>query len=183
MSANPCDIRCNMVSKLTGLPRGRPRKIGPQAPPPGPAHRPRQLLYSDPDRFALAHIVALMDQGRSAKWASGCAAFGQRGEIVDMALVADLGLTPDQLAKMLPRRRNQVAVEVRIRKGSTTSVRNHARALAMKLERYQKDPAARCWLQQMAEALHAALASGDPAIRAERLKMIPALDIALTPAA
>src|SRR5271163_2963401 len=111
MTANPCDMLCDMVSKPTGRPRGRPRKIGPQAPQPGPAHRPRQLLYSDPDRFALAHIVTLMDHGRSAKWASERVSFGQRDEIVDLASVSELGLTPKELAKMQPRWRTEMVAE------------------------------------------------------------------------
>jgi hypothetical protein len=51
----------------------------------------------------------------------------------------------------------------------------------MKLKRYQQDPAAERWLLGMSQFLGAAFSSGDHATKAEHLRMVPAVDIALRP--
>jgi hypothetical protein len=162
------------MTKPTGRPRGRPRKSAPRAPL--APHRPKQVLASDTDRFALALIVGFMTRGRSAKDASEIVAFGQRGEIVDLAWVSELGLTPKELAKMRPRWRTEMVAEVNIRKGSTTSIRNHGRALIMKLERYLGDPSTHRWLVGMAAALLIMCEERDLSVKANLLADIPGVD-------
>jgi hypothetical protein len=166
------------VTKPTGKPRGRPPKHRLVAAP-RPAHRPKKTLYDDPDRMHLAVIVAFVHSGMSEKQASEKVALSQRVELVDVTDVSELGLTPRQIAALKPRQRTRPIVEVAVRKGSTTSIRNHARALAMKLNRYHKDPAARLWLKAMAGMLHAAFDEPDLRAKARLLNRAYANDSAL----
>lgn len=172
-----------MVSKPTGQRRGRPRKPIAATVSPKPAHRPKKTLFADPERFALAQIVALMASGRTERWASSSVAWAQRVEpgSVSVTPVGELNLTPLEIVKVTLRRRSGAVVGFRIRHGSTASIRSHARALVLKLKRYQKDPAAERWLLGVSQALSAANATRDPVLKAFRLRHIPAVDIALRP--
>jgi hypothetical protein len=176
MLANPCDMLRDMVSKPTGRPRGRPRKVRPPPQPAQPAHRLRQSLYEDKDRIALALILSFMTRGRSLKNASEIVAFGQCAEFVDLAWVSEPGLTPKELAGIKPRWRREMVAEVKGQKGPPVVLRNRARTLALKLDRYLLDPATHQWLTGMAAALLIMCQERDLSIKAKLLADIPGVD-------
>jgi hypothetical protein len=161
------------MTKPTGRPRGRPKKL--VAPITlRPAHRPPEVIWFDRDRFLLALVVFLKENGRSLRWATGAAAFFERNEVQYMMLPEDFPLSERQkrLAK------NKVGLSLRpfdTQPRTTPGIRNRAKALEKKLMRYQGDPPASLWLQKMATALRWALSQSDPRLKAKAVAELPAL--------
>jgi hypothetical protein len=162
------------MTKPTGRPRGRPKKlVAPIAP--RQAHRPPGVIWFDRDRFLLALLVFLEENGRSSRWATGAVAFLERNEVQYMYVLSEdfpLSERQKRLAK------NKVGLSLRpfdTQPRTTPDVRNRAKALEKKLMRYQRDPAASLWLQKMATAMRWALSQSDPRLKAKAVAELPAL--------
>lgn len=164
------------MTKPTGRPRGRPKKHRASVAPLAP-HRPRLTIVSDPDRFRLALMLALMTRGRTQKDASEIVAFGKQAELVGLGWAQE-NLPPKVLAQLRPRWRTEMIAQVHLKNWS--SIRNRGKDLAKKLKRYLQDPATHRWLTIMGTAMLIMSEERDERKKAKLLADIPGLDNALS---